>query len=290
MTRRRGAALIVAWRPPAVVGDGDRILSCLDPRDEEALLAAFPDRVICGRRVAADVRQDAIDAFVRICDGIGVVAAADGRTFASALRRGTGCSDWWFHPISSGSWGGGPPVLESLVALLAIDRCASQNGLQRLVMYGAPRPVLIAARARYRVRGLGTSGPAVSGHAWWSALRSRWSLLVTTLRTARAAPPAIAHAPTLGPLVALSATWNLWLKWDERRDALLDTHFTGLDSALLRRGCSSVRLVWLPPPVSSAPRALWERPFVRGDAVVLQTYLTWRDIAREALSIRPAVV
>lgn len=291
MAKRQPPALIVAWRPPAAVGERDRILSFVGPAEERALQAAFPDRVVAARAVAADVRQQALDAFVRVCDGIGDVADAKGRTFRAALRRGAGSSDWWFHPLSSGSWGSGPPVLEWIVAVFTIDRCASGHGLTRLVLYGAPRAVAIALRARYQVRVIGGAPAGVRrGQAWWTAMVSRWSLLASTLRAARAAPPPIAPPGSDRPLVALSALWKLWVHWDERREALVDTWFTGLDAALERRGCSVVRLAWLPPAVVAAPGESWRRPFVRGDAVALQSYLTWRDIIRETVSPRPWMV
>jgi len=281
--------LIVAWKAPESIGDADAVLSFLPPGEEEALERAIGERMISGRVLARQVRESALDTFAAICSGVGVSLDRRGRTLRSALRRGDACSDWWFHPLSSRSWASGPPVLELIVALFAIDLCAAQQGMEVLSLCGAPSPLVSVLRRRYRVAAASqTWRPASIAASCWPAFRSRWSLMVSTLRVAARAPrPASPHVAGRPRLVALTAAWHLWLRWDEGQDRLVDTHYRGVDEALSRSGAAVIRYVWLPPRQLSEPSASWRRPFTRGEAVVLQTFLTAREIVREALSLRP---
>jgi hypothetical protein len=275
--------LVVVWKIPDRLRDDVIVLSFLSPTDEESLRRTIGNRVIPGRTVAARFRCVAIEAFDAVCRRLAATPDSNGTTLRSALQRGKACSSWWLHPLSARqAWGA--PLLEWLLAVLTIDECATNHGVAVVDTRGAPRPVVEEFRRKFRVRSTQAVTPVTLVKGLSFAIRGRWNVWRSTLRVTRDAPwPVI--SPRARPLVALTAAWGLWLRWDDRQSALVDTHFRGLGAALAHHGLSTVRLVWLPAAQLSAESS-WRKPFGSGDAVVLQRFLEAREVERAVLSFR----
>jgi hypothetical protein len=283
-------SLVAAWSIPDALGEHAIVLSFLRPFEETRCARTYPSRMVSAREVAQAIKPAADDMYVDICRQVGLATDRRGQTLRAALRGSGGCSDWWFHPFSSRYGPRGWPLFEWLVAVLTIDACATMHGLTAVSTVGAPQPVVAALRSKFRVHAARTTRTRSMTVACLRALEERVRLLASTLGILRLTP----HGPggeraESGPAVALASVWNQWVRWDAQRKCWTAGSFQQLSTMLSERGAAVMRCIWVPSlRMIREPAA--RNAFARGDAVALQTLLTWRDVCKQTLSFRGCLV
>ena len=293
MTAARPHLWVCFAEPPETVPADVLVLSFLPPGIEERWARTLGDRLLRGRDVLQDVRPRARRAYLDLVVRIGNTPCVRGRTLRQALRGADGVSRWWFlKPSERDCTWDGDPTYSVLLRLLTVRAVAEKYHISAMTLHGASRAVEEA---------LGVAKPARLRHGATAAmavvrgLTARLRLIAQGLHRRwlyRRLPSVEATSCD----VLLEAHWD-WSLGPEPDGAggLRERYFGDLPQRLRAQGA---RVAWL---ASTEPAVeLWQRgrPLsrvigaVRGhrDVVLLERFLSLRDVVFTALDIRCAVV
>ena len=150
----RQGKLWVCWsKPNCLPSDNVWILSFLTASDEENLIQSISEqRLISGRMIAQDVKDDALKLYTDIVARIGVTKNSNGSTLRELLKSTGGNSLWWYHPVSFKDCEA-DATFNHIIQILVIDRVASEKKVENIVLWGADDTIADALKTKYRVEG-----------------------------------------------------------------------------------------------------------------------------------------
>lgn len=282
--------LWVCWTRPRQTPPADaRFLSFLTPSEEAAWRAAVGQRLQSARELSVSVRAEARRVYLELVTRIGLVRCADGRTFRQSLARPGAASRWWYHPVAFRGCET-DPTFDRIIAIHTIRALAKSAGARRLVLVGGPPSVAAVLRSAYDVRERQPQAQRATWRVWLRGLGSRLRWVIRTYREIRVARR-LASSPHERFETVLAGFWNWSVRWDEQAHQLVDRYFKRLPDVLRQQ--LDGRLGWFlwldaatEPDRSRRTLADCLRPLQgRRDAVILQRWLSYRDVVNTALDV-----
>jgi surface carbohydrate biosynthesis protein (TIGR04326 family) len=283
--------LLVCFAPP-VEPPSPRVilLSFMSPSDEVRLDAGWRGRMVLGRAVTIEVRDEARRAYIDVIVRIGATPLG-GRTLREILRGPNGWSRWWFLKTSEKDceWDG--DIFTTVIRLTVIRRVAARYGVARIRLHGAPATVarlLGSGRERTwlaRLRWGATLARAlVLGSLARAALGAFYLRLWWAFR--RSGTRSLDRAD-----VALQGQWG----WSVRltpTGELHDRYFTDLPARLTAQGLT---VAWLASCEALSATDQRREPVARlvaaacrhARVVLPEQFLGLRDIVRAVFDFRP---
>ena len=277
--------------PPSTVPPDVLVLSFFSPGAEERWAERLGERLVSGREALQDVRPRARRAYLDLIARIGATPCVGGRTLRQALCGAAGVSRWWFLKISEKDcvWDG-DPTYSMLLRLFTVRAVADKHGLDRIVVHGGPRGFAqaLGVAKRSRTRDAITCAVAVA-RGLVARLRFAAKGLHRVLVYRSLAWPALPPCDAV-----LEAHWD-WSLGPDDAGRLRERYFADVPARLRARGA---RVVWL---ASCEPDAeVWQRgrslrhmvgaAVPHPDVVLLDSFLTVRDVVVTALNLRYALV
>lgn len=270
--------LWVCWSVPPELPEKVKILSFLSPsREEECIQQYGTDHIISGRRIAQDVKDDALKIYTRVVARIGAERVYKGKSLRESLKDKNGISQWWYHPVSVKDCEA-DLTFNHLVKILSIDKVASEMSTEKLILWNAESIVVEVISSKYLIEHHHTVRVSLF-YAFLRAILSRTRTFITQLYHWHIVKSLIADTAD-EPDFVFEGFWD-WSIRDEN-GTLDDRYFKSLPRILEERGLKKMWFLWFSPdyePGMKSRRAkdvlLTARPY--NGLLFLQKYLTIRD-------------
>jgi surface carbohydrate biosynthesis protein (TIGR04326 family) len=259
------------------------------PSVEEDLANEYHGSVLSAREASCAVRDEARDLYLEMVAAIGTAPLKKDCTFRQALSPRGEASRWWYHPVAFKDCESSP-TFNQIIAILTIGSVARSNGVEKLILRGAPPEVAAVLKTGFQVQ----ESAQKRGKSWYvrlrrlaSRLRNGWLLLTNYFMVRGLELPE-------GPFeVAFFGFWD-WSVWkDKQTGAFTDRFFKTLPQELRGQGVASVGwFAWFDPqgepnrrhrPIREALTGLQDQR----DVALLQGFLRPRDILQAMVDFRP---
>lgn len=263
---------------PSKLPEKIKILSFLSPsREEECIQEYGTDHVISGRRIAQDVKNDALKIYTRVVARIGAERVRKGKSLRESLKYKNGFSKWWYH-LDSVKDCEADPTFNHLIKILSIDKVASEMSADKLILWHADSMIVEVISSKYPTEHHHTARVSLF-YASLRAILSRTRTFITQLYYWYMVKSLIADTECDVELV-LEGFWDWSIR--DGNGTLDDRYFKSLPGILEERGLKKAWFLWFSPDYEPGMKnrrvkdvLLTARPY--NELLFLQKYLTIRD-------------
>ena len=268
------------------------VLSFLESGSEDEYERGLGERFISGRAIIQELREDARKAYLDIVTRVASTPVLRNRTLRECLRGSDGVSRWWYQRLSQKSSVGVRDHYTSFLRLYGVARVAGNFGIETVRIFGASRQFASALKESYRVSlhdatDMGSlvkfPGTILRGLAQRLYFMAYYLYLIFILR----------NIPVNNFRkfdVGLQGYWD-WGITPVAFGELKDRFFVDLPGKLRDKGISVGWIARFSPhfevwqrkrPLKVIARRLVDYP----DVVLIERFLTWRDVVGTALGFR----
>lgn len=270
--------LWVCWSVPPELPDKVKMLSFLSPSGEEECIQKYgTDRVISGRKIAQDVKDDALKIYIRVVARIGAEKVCKGKSLRESLKHKNGLSQWWYHPDSFKDCEA-DPTFNRLIKILSIEKIASETRISKVILWNAESMIVDVIRSKYPTEDHHTVRLSFF-YALLRAVLSRARTFVIQLYYWHLVKSLVADKECQADL-ALEGFWDWSIR--DGNGTLDDRYFKSLPRILEKRGLAVIWFLWFSPDYEPGMNNRRAKDVVlkarsHNGLFFLQKYLTIRD-------------
>lgn len=284
--------LWVCWaKPTCLPPENIRILSFLKPSDEESFMQNIPERnQISGRILSQDVKDDALELYTELVARIGAEKIGKSSSLREQLKPQGGNSLWWYHPVSFKDCET-DATFNRLIQIILIDRIASEENIEKIVLWGADDTIVSVLRSKYRIE-YKKKKHSSTVLRYISVFASRVKQFIEHVYNWYIIKHAVKEI-SFTPDVVFEGFWDWSVQAGTKEKSLQDRYFKSLPELLEQQGKKTAWFVWFNPHTTpglkyrSAKEVLNRATSDR--LIFLQKYLTLKDIIKAFLDFKPAI-
>lgn len=285
----------ICWEKPSESPSKySAILSFLRPSEEDALSCALSDsniELFFGRVVAQDVKDEALMLYTKTVACIGSQRFFKGRSLREELKSNNGNSLWWYHPVSFKDCEV-DPTFNRIIQILVIDRIASEEKVENIVLWGADDAVADVLKTKYRIECRETKKKSLVLR-FLRAFGSRIKNFVVHVYHWYLIRKDVTKSSFI-PEVVFEGFWDWSVRPNKQHDGSDDRYFKSLPDLLEQQGIKTAWLLWFSPHTepglkNRSSKEVLNRARSYKNLIFLQKYLTFTDIIKSFSDFSPVI-
>lgn len=285
--------LWVCWvKPNCLPSENLRILSFLNPSDEENFVQSISEgSLISGRIVAQEVKDDALKIYTEVVAHIGADRIGKSSSLRVLLKSINGNSLWWYHPVSFKDFEA-DPTFNRIIQILVIDKIASEGNFENIVFWGANDVVADVLKSKYQVECKSTKHKSAV-LLYLRAFASRLKQLIAHVYQWYLVRNEVSDI-TFTPDVVFEGFWDWSVRPDIQEKDLDDRYFKSLPNLLKQQDFKTAWLLWFDPHSEPRSKKQSAKAVLNGahpynNLIFLQKYLKITDIIKSFSNFSPAM-